>query len=272
MADPWLKFYPQDWRADERLRNCGLAARGLWMEMLALMHRSERYGYLLINGKAPSVQQLAVQAGSIDDITPLLAELEEHAVFSRDRNGTIYSRRMIRDEKRAIHARKIGKKGGNPKLGKQTGNSAQDNGQDKRGDNGVVKPHMPEARSQNHSEGKPSGAEPLQIDPVKELFDLGVAILTEAGMGEREARSMVGKWRKERGPGETLTALLECQAQRISEPVEWLTKRLQKAHYVSKSGYEYRGDEDAILREAERRNDMDTYWSIIGEQKRRAVG
>lgn len=153
MADAWMKFYPQDWRADERLRNCGLGARGLWMEMLALMHRSERYGYLLINGKAPSERQLAVQVGAtIDELTLLLSELESEAVFSRDRTGTIYSRRMIRDEKRAKNARLNGKHGGNPKLCNQTENQASDNLQLNLSDKGRDKAQKPEARShsQNH--------------------------------------------------------------------------------------------------------------------------
>jgi hypothetical protein len=157
VADAWMKFYPQDWRADERLRNCGLAARGLWMEMLALMHRSERYGYLLINGKPPTDRQLAVQVGaSIDEFSCLLAELESEAVFSRDRTGTIYSRRMIRDEKKAKHAREIGKQGGNPRLLNQRENLAQDNPPVKRTDNAGDKAQKPEpeARSQNNLESK----------------------------------------------------------------------------------------------------------------------
>lgn len=145
MADPWMKFYPQDWRADERLRNCSIAARGLWIELLALMHRSDRYGYLLVNGKQPTDRQIAIQAGaSIDEVSAGIAELENEGVFSRDRHGTIYSRRMIRDEKKAQNARKNGRKGGNPKLGKQKENPARDNHQL----NGSNKPQIPEARSQ----------------------------------------------------------------------------------------------------------------------------
>jgi uncharacterized protein YdaU (DUF1376 family) len=114
------------------------------------------------------------------------------------------------------------------------------------------------------SEDKSSGAEPLQIDPAKELFDLGVSILVEGGSTEKEARSLIGKWRKDRGVGEVVTALLECRAQAITEPVEWLTKRLQKARWVSKSGYEYRGSDEAVLREAEHRADWDTVYSVKG--------
>jgi hypothetical protein len=144
-----MKFYPADWRAEPRLRNCSLLARGLWMEMLALMHESESYGHLLINGKPPTDRQLAVQAGAtIDEVTSAIGELETEGVFSRDRNGAIYSRRMIRDEKKAEHARKIGRKGGNPTLAKQTENSSQDNQADKQTVNGGDKAHMPEARVQ----------------------------------------------------------------------------------------------------------------------------
>jgi len=48
--DVWTKFFWSDWRGDEALALCSFAARGVWMELLALMARSERPGYLLING------------------------------------------------------------------------------------------------------------------------------------------------------------------------------------------------------------------------------
>lgn len=98
---PWLKFYPSDWQADERLGMCSLAARGLWMEMLALMHKAYPYGHLLVYGKAPTDTQLASLARCPQDQIPsLLDELESAGVFSRTRTGLIYSRRLTRDEKR----------------------------------------------------------------------------------------------------------------------------------------------------------------------------
>lgn len=116
---PWMKFYPQDWRADERLRNCSLAARGLWLELIALMHRSERYGFLLINRKAPGERALAIQAGAaVDEVRSALAELEAEGVFSRDPEGLIYSRRMIRDEEKHLKASNFGKRGARVKARK----------------------------------------------------------------------------------------------------------------------------------------------------------
>jgi hypothetical protein len=115
--DPWMKFYPQDWRSDEKLRLCSLAARGLWMEMLCLMHRSERYGHLLISGITPTDAQLAVQVGALpDQVAILIGELETAGVFSRTTNCTIYSRRMHHDQKKVEINRKNGKNGGNPAL------------------------------------------------------------------------------------------------------------------------------------------------------------
>lgn len=127
-AQPWMKFYPRDWRADEKLRDCSLAARGLWIEMLSIMHASERYGRLLIAGSAPNAGRLAKQVGGTEgEVETLLAELETAQVFSRDATGVIYSRRMKSDEKSAENARKVGKRGGNPNLLKQTRNPTQDN-------------------------------------------------------------------------------------------------------------------------------------------------
>ncbi|TPE53063.1 hypothetical protein [Amaricoccus solimangrovi] len=140
-----MKFYPSDWRADPRLRMCSLAARGLWMEMLALMHEATPYGHLLISGISPTDAQLAVLAGAPSDQIPdLLGELESAGVFSRTRSGAIYSRRMTRDDKKSAQARKNGKNGGNPILCNSKGNTPPDNPQDKGGD----KTQKPEARSQ----------------------------------------------------------------------------------------------------------------------------
>lgn len=147
-SQPWMKFFPSDWRSDPRLRMCSLAARGLWMEMLMLMHEAEPYGHLLVAGIAPSEDQLAVLAGtSPAEIPALLAELESADVFSRNTKGVIYSRRMTRDEKKARLAQKNGLKGGNPTLCKTRPNPPPDKGHV----NGEDKTQSPESRIQKES-------------------------------------------------------------------------------------------------------------------------
>ena len=117
MKQPWLKFFPTDWRADPALRMCSLAARGLWIEMLCLMHEARPHGSLLVNGKPVTVAGLANLVGAgVAEVEGFLAELEEAGVFSRDADGALYSRRMRRDEERATVNRVNGRAGGNPSL------------------------------------------------------------------------------------------------------------------------------------------------------------
>lgn len=145
MSDPWLKFYPTDWRSDPALKMCSLAARGLWIEMIALMHEAVPYGHLLVSGRSPTDAQLAVLAGApMDQITDILGELESAGVFSRTREGVIYSRKMTRTAKKAAIARKNGRKGGNPSLCKETEKGASVN----QITTDEVKTQKPEARSQ----------------------------------------------------------------------------------------------------------------------------
>jgi hypothetical protein len=149
MTDPWLKFYPTDWRSDPKLRMCGLSARGLWIELISIMHEASPYGHLLVSGLAPTDTQLAVLVGaSSDQIPDLVGELEAAGVFSRTREGVIYSRRMTRVAKKSAIARKNGKNGGNPTLRKQTGNSQSDN----QNRTEPVKPQKPEAIYQTASQ------------------------------------------------------------------------------------------------------------------------
>lgn len=117
MKNPWFKFYPSDWRSDEELRNCSAAARGLWVEMLCLMHKAKPYGHLLINGDLLTDTQLSMQTGIPESqIVQSMHELEKAGVFSRNEKGVPYSRKMVRDEQKSNTAKNYGKKGGNPSL------------------------------------------------------------------------------------------------------------------------------------------------------------
>lgn len=96
---------------------CSLAARGLWMEMLCLMHEAEPRGHLLVNGRPLLSSQLAALAGcSAKDADKLVAELEAAGVFSRNSEGVIFSRRIRRDVERDAADRYNGAKGGAPGI------------------------------------------------------------------------------------------------------------------------------------------------------------
>lgn len=114
---PWMKFYPSDWLSDTSVRLCSCEAQGLWINMLCLMHQAEPHGSLLVNGVAPTARELAGLANLSEyRAKKCLEELEKRGVFSRDPDGTIFSRRMRKDDAREERDRENGRKGGNPRL------------------------------------------------------------------------------------------------------------------------------------------------------------
>lgn len=137
---PYAKFYWNDWQGDPLLALCSLAAQGLWMRMLCVAAESDKIGRVRIAGRQATVDDLAKLARTpSDEVSKLISELENQNVFSRDRDGTIYCRRMINDEKKRRASAKGGKVGGASTLRKQKGIfSTQD----------ATQPPPPETRSQ----------------------------------------------------------------------------------------------------------------------------
>lgn len=118
---PWFKFFPANWRGNTKLRLCSIGARGLWMEMLCIMHDAEPYGHLLNNGVAVSNKQLAQLAGiALTEVQKFMCELELAGVYSRTDDKIIFSRKMVRDKAKTEKAQYDGLDGGNPYIRRGT--------------------------------------------------------------------------------------------------------------------------------------------------------
>ncbi len=118
MKRPSFQFYPGDWLRSTDLRSCSIGARGLWMDMLCLMHEGTPYGYLKVKDKViTDLQLVRMTGGDLGEVKEFLAELEESGVLSRSEDGCIFSRRMVKDEEMRLKRAAGGKEGGNPKLG-----------------------------------------------------------------------------------------------------------------------------------------------------------
>jgi hypothetical protein len=119
MKRPSFQFYPGDWLNDAALRTCSVGARGLWIEMLCLMHQGSDYGYLKVNHIPILPVNLArISGATLPEVEGYLSELTLAGVFSVDDGGCIYSRRMIRDETIRGKRASGGILGGNPALKK----------------------------------------------------------------------------------------------------------------------------------------------------------
>jgi hypothetical protein len=136
---------------------CSIAARGLWAEMLCVMHEAEPYGHLMIEGKPVVNRQIAALAGiSLSECGKLMCELESAGVYSRTEEKTIFSRRMVRDRAKAEKDRENGKGGGNPVI------THTDNGGVNPPVKGEDKAQKLEARSQ--SQNQKAAAAAVELD------------------------------------------------------------------------------------------------------------
>lgn len=117
MKRPAFQFYTGDWQRNAKLRRCTHAERGIWIEVLCLMHDSEEYGVLrwplkdiaqAVNCRVPDIRSLVtkgVMKGGDDQIDALIyrprhaGKVGEPIILLPYQTGPIwYSSRMVRDE------------------------------------------------------------------------------------------------------------------------------------------------------------------------------
>jgi hypothetical protein len=229
---PAFQFYPGDWRTDPGLRLCSIAARGLWIEMMTLMHEGEPYGHLTVQSRPIGADMLARLCGeSASTVKRLLKELEANEVYSVTAGGVAFSRRMVRDEEareRRIEGGKAGgehgykgashgAKGGRPRK-QETPLAA--NGR------GVLEtPSEPPPSSSSSSPSpdkvpldKSNGA---SVDSDKAFWDTA-----KAKLGPSKA-TLIGKWSRDYGKAETASAITAAQVERAVDPVSYIAATLR---------------------------------------------
>lgn len=164
---------------DPALRSISPLSRGVWIDLLCVMFESEKRGYLQMNGKAPSEEQIARMVGcSVDEISLAMRELREASVFSTSANGIIYSRRIVREEELRNIRANCGSLGGNPSFekGKPNPYYAKDKQKDKQEDKQKITPSSSSSSSLKE-ETKELCGEPTKtvdstadVSPPKDVF------------------------------------------------------------------------------------------------------
>lgn len=64
-------------------------------------------------------------------------------------------------------------------------------------------------------------------DFAKQLWDRGVAFLGRSGVRDRQARSLIGKWRKAYTDTDIFNAFKDCSKAGAVEPVSWIEAKLK---------------------------------------------
>lgn len=233
---PWSKFNWDAWDTDAPLAMCSMGAQGFWMRLLCLCAKAD--GFLLINNKKPSDAELAfITRQPAEQVVAWLAELAGREVFSRDRKGVIYSRRMVSDIKNAAINRNNGKKGGNPKLGKDEGKSDPVNPETEN----RVKAEKEEEEDTDTESSVPDGtgaeapssnddlADLRALEPKAGAWRLAVKVLmSRGGYPDARARPLVGKWAKAHAPGELWQACEAAWRTGTLDPVSYITAALDR--------------------------------------------
>lgn len=238
MKRPSFQFYPDDWTGNANLRRCSPAARGVWVDVMCLMHDQEEYGIL----RWP-LKEIAQAAGaSMAHIRELVeknvlkgidkGECESFVYVPRSgrkdgdpvtlvptQAGPLwYSSRMVKDEYvRTIRAEAAGN-GGAPKPTSQPSPKVgfgETKGEPIGGGFGPRASPSPSPTTCIDSEAKASAAQSTAKDRV---WTFGPALLGEKG------RSLLGQLVNKHGEEVVDRAIASAMREQPGEPKAWLVK------------------------------------------------
>lgn len=111
-----------------------------------------------------------------------------------------------------------------------------------------IAPQRKEEGGRKDSEADASGGEPPEppaddlkpIDLKAAIFASGVPLLVGAGIPDRNARSMIGRWRRDFGDGAVMDALAAAQAEAVSDPIPWIKRTLEVRNHGQRTFPGYR--------------------------------
>lgn len=124
---PAIQFYPGDWRKDPGIQALDYESRGIWFEILLLMHESESRGKLMLNGQAMPDEALANILGlNVAKLQQTLSKLLSYGVAKLEQDTKVLiCRRMCRDQALREVRINAGSKGGKQKASKRQANDKQ---------------------------------------------------------------------------------------------------------------------------------------------------
>jgi uncharacterized protein YdaU (DUF1376 family) len=224
MGLAYFPMYPADFEADTS--HLTLEEDGAYNRLLRLMWMTP--GCSLPDDDAWLARRLRVSPETMAKVVrPLIGE------FMQTKNGRVFSARLQREFKKADETStarsRAGKRGGRPKA---IENKQQDekpgfsDGKAGLSDTRALPEPEPEDTQAIACDADASpAASPSEVF-TKEVFDRAVAFLGKSGTPERQARSLVGKWRKEFPEKEIFNAFAAAGREGVTDPVPWITARL----------------------------------------------
>ena len=265
---PAFQFYPGDWRKDPGIQGLDYETRGIWLEILLLMHESEYRGKLLLNGQPMPVEALARNLGlEVREVEQAVSKLEAYGVSSIDpETGALINRRMVREEAMRQAKVEAGRKGGqksrppnNPTEPKQDGSTPPSRTEANGGSS---------VSSSSSVSKKQHGLSPREVDKSPGFTELMEAVERECHLGLEmpdiaNSRSILKMWLKQgRTPQDIMAAILGSRIMVDAGQVDWIKPRtpfslkaLNHQQTVTEDGVRdffviardaYRGSDDSV--------------------------
>jgi hypothetical protein len=242
---PSFQFYPGDWTSNSNLRRCTHAEKGIWMDVMCLMHDQEDYGILrwplteiavAVGCTVAALRKIAEKgimkgADTGKQVEPFLYAPRtgrkdgEPVPLVRAQMGPLwYSSRMVKDE----YVRTI--RGESSRFGAGDGDAPKPTPK------AAPKPPFGDGSSASSSSspsGKPK-AVPNGTDAVaskgltahEAIFQIAVPWLVANGGKEANVRSVLGAAEKHLTPDGAWQLARECMAEKPLEPVAWIAAAL----------------------------------------------
>jgi len=259
VRSPAFQFYPGDWMRSSNLQRCSFAERGVWVQVLCLMHDAEPYGVLkwplkdiaqaigcpisLLRGLIDKGVLKGADAGKTCEAfvyTPRSGRKDgAPVVLVPEAVGPIwYSSRMVRDEYvRAIRGASTRFGEGESEAPKASPKApiGEDNGAAptaRQGDGPAsASASALKAKAIPTSSGAGAPPPPNPDPPVNEkplpdrIFGEGLKFFMDRGVKEAPARSILGMARNRHGDMGTWLLLEQAIREDVTEPVSWLMAR-----------------------------------------------
>ena len=123
---PAIQWYVGDWRKDSCVQALDYEARGVWFEMLMIMHELPAPGLWSLNGTDPMPDETAARllGVGVAKAKQIFKRLIANGVAKRQQNtGILYNARMLRDNDLRKRRAEFGSKGGKQTASKRQANA-----------------------------------------------------------------------------------------------------------------------------------------------------
>jgi len=196
---PAFQFYPADWRTHPGIQALSFEDRGVWFEILCILHESPRRGVLLLpNGARMSDEALSRIIGlPLRKLVKALDRIAAVGVSDKDpETGALMNRRMVKDEHlRQVRAH-VGRLGGNPNLLNQNPNQNPSKPQEHLNQAAKQNPTPSSSSSSSYKKELPSVVPKKAKAAVSEVFEISDAMwdwAVNAGFTTTEVKSQTAR-------------------------------------------------------------------------------